>query len=457
MVVMLNRLAKMVVSAGILSASHQAMALNFLEAYDKAVQNDPKLVQAAAARLSTEEDKPLAVSRLLPQIGFVASADDVNKDNKSSFVPQGGKRNDSYWNLSLDLQMTQPIYHHDYWVKLGQADSKVAQAEADYEAQLQNLAVRTVQAYFQVWVQGEALLFASAEQDSLARQLEQVKQRYATGIVAVAEVYQAQAAYDQAVAGEIQARSDLEDAKEALREIIGEPVDKVAALTENVPLQSPQPAEATQWSERALNGNFAVIAARNGVDVARKEVDVQRAGHAPNLDLVASHTVQDSSRDIFQPTANNPTQWLKMGPRAETDSVGLQLTVPIFQGGAVDSNTRRAAHNLENAQGHLDELLRAADRSAKSAYRGVLSSISQVQALKSAIVSAQSALEAAQVGYEVGTTTLAELLMQESKLYQAKRDHANARYKYVVNGFLLKQAAGILSRDDVEGVNGWVR
>jgi outer membrane protein len=453
-----KRPAQGLVLAGLLSASGQAMALNLLEAYDKALQHDPKLVQAEAARQAAAEDKPLAISRLLPKVGMVAAADNVNRDNKTGFIPQGGKRFDSYWNLSLDLQMTQPIYHHDYWVKLGQADSTVAQAAAEYETQLQSLAVRTAEAYFQVWVQGEVLAFAAAEKDSLARQLAQIKQRYADGIVAVAEVYQAQAAYDQAVAVEIQAHSDLDDAKEALRAIVGEPVDSVRPLAENLPLQEPQPGDAGLWAERALNGNFAVIAARNGVDVARKEVDVQRAGHAPHLDLVAAHTIQDSSRDIYQAaTASQASQWLKMGPRAETDSVGLQLTVPIFQGGAVDSNTRRAGHELERAQGYLDELLREADRSAKSAYRGVLSSISQVNALKSAIASAQSALEAAQVGYDVGTTTLAELLMQESKLYQAKRDHARARYKYVLNGFVLKQAAGILSREDVEGINTWVR
>lgn len=437
--------------------TQQAIAVNLLQAYDMALQSDPKFAQAIAARQSVEENRSISVARLLPNIGFVASADDVNNDNKTGFSALGGKRSDSYWNLSLNLKMNQPIYHHDYWVQLGQADSLIAQSEADYQAQFQDMVVRTVKAYFLVLAQKDVLEFASAEKASIARQLDQAQQRFEVGLVAITDVHEAQAAYDLATASEIKAQNDVENAKEALREILGEAVEQVTPLSEEAPLQPPDPADARQWAERALQGNFAVISAQNGVDVARKQVSVNRAGHYPTLDLVASHSVQDSSRDRPVTDANGALLGRQaMGPRAETDSVGLQLTVPFFQGGAVNAKTRQAAHDLEKSQHRLDELLRAADRSAKDAYRGIMSSISQVKALKAAVRSAQSALEAAEAGLEVGSRTMVDVLTEQRNLFKAKRDYAQARYDYVVNGFLLKQAAGVLSRDDVEQANGWI-
>lgn len=436
-----------------------AAAMDLLKAYDLALQGDPRLAQADAQRRSVEENKPQAVARLLPTIGFNAGADDVNSNNKVGFAVYGGKRSDSYWNLSLTVKMSQPIYHHDYWVQLGQADYAVAQAEADYQAAFQDMVLRTVSAYFEVLAQTDALAFAVAEKEAIARQLDQARQRFDVGLVAITDVHEAQAAYDSSLAGEIAAQTALDNAKDSLHEILGEPVDTLSRLAENVPLENPEPAEMTRWAEHALAGNFAVVAARNGVERARKEVDVQQSGHYPTLDLVASHAVQDSSRDrqLTDLGGNLINGWQKMGPRAETDSVGLQLNVPFFQGGAVVSRTRQAAADLEKAQRKLDEQLRAAERSAKNAYRGVVSNISRVQALKSAVRSAQSALEAAEAGLDVGTRTMVDVLQEQRNLYKAKSDYARARYDYVVQGFALKQSAGVLGRDDVDQTNRWLR
>lgn len=446
------------VTAGFLLVTQQATAVNLLQAYDMALQSDAKFAQATAARQAAQENRSISVARLLPNIGFIASADDVNNDNKTGFVAFGGKRNDSYWNLSLNLKMTQPIYHHDYWVQLGQADSLIAQAEADYQAQFQDMVVRTVSAYFQVLARKDAAAFAAKEKVAIGRQLDQAQQRFEVGLLAITDVHEAQAAYDLAVASEIKAQNEVENAKEAIREILGETVEQVEPLSEDVPMQAPDPADLGQWAIRAAQGNFAVIAAQNAVDVARKEVSVRQAGHYPTLDLVASHAVQDSSRDRpLTDAIGNTLGQQKIGPRAETDSVGLQLVVPFFQGGAVNAKTRQGLYNLEQSQHRLDEMLRAADRGAKNAYRGVVASISQVKALQAAVHSAQSALEAADAGLEVGTRTMVDVLTEQRNLYKAKRDYSQARYDYVINGFLLKQAAGVLSRDDVELANAWIR
>lgn len=450
---MSKRLGKWTIAAGIMLWAQQSAAINLLQAYEMALQSDPKFAQATAARQSAAENRPLAIARLLPSVGFSATADNVNMDNKTGFTFTGGKRPDSYWNLALNLRMNQPIYHHDYWVALSQADSIIAQSEADYQAQYQDMVVRTMKAYFHVLAQKDFLEFATAEKAAIARQLEQAQQRFEVGFVSITDVHEAQAAYDLAIAGEIKAQNDVAKAKEALREIIGESVDQVANLAEEAPLQMPEPADEAQWAERAVTGNFAVIAAQNGVEVARKQVSIQQAGHYPTLDLVASHSVADSSRDY--PLGGG--SWSKLGPRYESDSVGLQLNVPFFQGGAVNAKTRQAGHELEKAQHQLDEMLRAADRGTKDAYRDVVSNISQVKALKAAVRSSQSALEAAEAGLEVGTRTMVDVLTEQRNLFKAKRDYAQARYDYVVVGFLLKQATGILSREDVEQANGWTR
>lgn len=457
---MSRRLGKWTAAAGILLWAQQSAAVNLLQAYEMALQSDPKFAQAAAAHQSAQENHPIAVSRLLPYIGLNATADDVNMNNKTGFNFTGGKRPDSYWNLALNLRMTQPIYHHDYWVALSQADSIIAQSEAEYQAEFQNLVVRTVRAYFVVLAQKDFLEFATAEKTAIARQLDQAQQRFEVGFVSITDVHEAQAAYDLATAGEIRAQNDLAKAKEALREIIGESVEQVASLAEDAPLQAPDPTDEAQWAERAVTGNFSVIAAQNGVDVARKQVSIQQAGHYPTLDLVASHTVTDSSRDYFvnAGSAGRPNYlWQKLGPRYESDSVGLQLNVPFFQGGAVNAKTRQATHELEKAQRQLDEMLRAADRGTKDAYRDVVSNISQVKALKAAVRSSQSALEAAEAGLEVGTRTMVDVLTEQRNLFKAKRDYSQARYDYVIGGFLLKQASGVLSREDVEQANSWVR
>lgn len=457
---MSKRLGKWTIAAGIMLWAQQSAAINLLQAYEMALQSDPKFAQATAAHLSAQENHPIAVSRLLPYIGLNATADDVNMNNKTGFTFTGGKRPDSYWNLALNLRMNQPIYHHDYWVALSQADSIIAQSEAEYQAEFQNLVVRTAKAYFVVLAQKDFLEFATAEKTAISRQLDQAKQRFEVGFVAITDVHEAQAAYDLATAGEIKAQNDLAKAKEALREIVGETVEQVASLAEDAPLQAPDPADEAQWAERAVTGNFSVIAAQNGVDVARKQVSIQQAGHYPTLDLVASHTVSDSSRDYFvnAGSAGRPNYlWQKLGPRYESDSVGLQLNVPFFQGGAVNAKTRQAGHELEKAQHQLDEMLRAADRGTKDAYRDVVSNISQVKALKAAVRSSQSALEAAEAGLEVGTRTMVDVLTEQRNLFKAKRDYSQARYDYVIGGFLLKQASGVLAREDVEQANGWTR
>ncbi|HLF96874.1 MAG TPA: TolC family outer membrane protein [Methylococcaceae bacterium] len=433
-----------------------AQALNLLEAYDLAVRNDPSLQQAAAARQAVMEAKPQSLSRLLPAIAAQGTVTDVNQNSKTTFIPNQNGVIDSFWNVGINLNMQQPVYHHDYWVRLGQADSQIAQAQAEYAAEEQSLVTRTVNAYLFVLAGEDNLRFSTMEKEAIARQLEQAQQRFEVGLIAITDVHEAQAAYDQAVASEIEAQQVLDDKREALREIVAEPVEAIVPLAEEMPLLTPEPAGIDEWNNKALESNPNVIAADYAVEVARKEIDAQRAGHYPTLDLVSQFSALDSSRDTPSTDESGNPITRKLGPRSETATVGLELNIPLFQGGFVTSRTREAGFRLEAAQQGLDKQRRATVRAVKDAYRGVLSSIERVHALKSAVVSSQSALEAAEAGMEVGTRTMVDVLAEQRNLYRAMRDYAEARYKYINYGFSLKQEIGALNRDDVETANHWM-
>jgi outer membrane protein len=444
------------VTAILAGLSGQAQALNLLEAYDLALRGDPALRQAAAERDAALESKPQSLSRLLPSVSAKGNVTDVNQNSKTTFIQGQSGVIDSFWNVGINLNMQQPIYHHDYWVRLGQADAQVAQAQAEYAAAEQDLVTRTVKAYLLVLAGEDNLRFSTMEREAIARQLEQARQRFEVGLIAITDVHEAQAAHDQAVANEIEAQKLLDDAREALREIIDEPADVVVALSEELPLAGPEPARIEDWSHKALEGNPGVIAADFAVEVAHKEIGAQRAGHYPTLDLVSQFSAVDSSRDRTLITNGVPIT-SKIGPRSETASVGLELNIPIFQGGFVNSKTREAGFRLEAAQQSLDKQRRAIDRAVKDAFRGVRSSIERVHALKAAVLSSQSALEAAEAGMEVGTRTMVDVLAEQRNLYRAMRDYAKARYDYINNGFQLKQATGSLDREDVELANRWMK
>jgi outer membrane protein len=327
-------------------------------------------------------------------------------------------------------------------VQLSQADNQVAQAEATYAAEQQNTGLRTAQAYFNVLLAQDNLEFARAEKEAIERQLEQAKARFDVGLIAITDVNEAQAGFDQARANVIKAENDLDNASEALREIIGEFDKELNGLAMEIPLKSPEPSNIEDWSKRAQENNLDIISAQNRSELAKKSIDLQFAGHLPTLDLVGTAGFIDNNRPN--------------GFTYQSQAIGMQVNVPLFQGGGVNSRVRQARHEFEAAQENLDAQRRAVTRQVKDAYRGVLSSISQVEALKAAVVSSQSALEATEAGFEVGTRTMVDVLTEQRNLYRAKRDYAQARYDYIVNSLSLKQASSILLREDIELVNRWL-
>jgi len=417
-------------------------AEGLVDVYKLATESDPAIRAAKAALQAQLEAKPQARGLRLPTISFSAGTTENRQDIDK---PASSAGTFSYDSNSYTLSLTQPIYHREHLVQLRQADAQVAQADANYRAAEQELMVRAAQRYFEVLSAMDELEFARAEKKAVGRQLEQTEKRFEVGLTAITDVHEAKARYDSTVALEIAAENQLSNSREALYEVTGQYLEKLRPLMEGTPLVPPDPKDIEEWASTALKQNLTLIAAQYAADIAAEEIKRQRAGHYPTLDLVGSRDYADSGGGRFG--ASETT----------TDSISLQLTVPIYQGGIVSSKVREAAHLKVESMEKLEQQRRAALRSTREAYLGVVAAISRVNALKQALVSSQSALEATQAGFEVGTRTIVDVLVALRETFRASRDYAQARYDYILGTLRLKQGAGILDANDLEKIDGWLQ
>ena len=318
----------------------------------------------------------------------------------------------------------------------------IAKAEADYQAELQNLIVKTTEAYFNVLAAQDNVEFTIAELNSIKKQLEQAQQRFDVGLIAITDVYEAQAGYDLAMASMIDAENNLDASKEALIEIIGETKVNLQGLTETIELTPPTPNNILEWTKIAETNNLTVISALNQAEISRKDISINQSGHIPTLDIIASYGVQDVNSSF--------------GSRGDNQSVGLQLNIPLFQGGLVNSRSKQAQFDYTIAKEALIQTKRQVARQLRNAFRDINSSINRVHALKAAVASAESSLEATLAGSEVGTRTMVDVLTEQRNLYRAKRDYSRTRYDYLINGIKLKQAASILTEQDIASINQYL-
>jgi len=416
-----------------------AHAADISSVYQLAAQNDPAIAAAAATRDANLEAEPLAKSQLLP---FVQLSGDANYNYQDVNKSPSGSFNDNFADTTAGVQVTQPLYREDLNIQLDQAEDQVAQADVDYRTAEQDLIVRTVQAYFDVLSAEATLTFTNADVKAIARQLEQAKQRFEVGLIAITDVNEAQARYDGARADAIVAKNNVDNAKEALLEITGVPTGDLADLKPTVPLKPPEPASLDEWTATALKNNPSVISAKYDTEIAKKEIERQDAGDSPALDLVGSYNLARSD-------ANS-------GIHSNNGILGVQLSLPLYTGGGVAAATRQARHQYDASQDVLEQTRRAVQSQVRNGYRGVLANISRVEALQATVVSAKSALEATEAGFEVGTRTLVDVLDSQRELFRAKRDLAVSRYEYVLNMLSLLQAAGTLSTANIESANAWL-
>lgn len=421
-----------------------AQAADLLAIYDLAVNSDPSLREAEQTLYAARESRPQAMALLLPNFSLSGniSYNNVKTDSSGSNALSAGNRNDSFEQYGVGAVLTQPVYNRASWVQLSQADNTIGQAEAQFNASRIDLMVRTTTAYFNVLRASDLVRVQQALVAADERQLEQSQQRFEVGLVAITDVNDSQAAFDRSRANLISAENALDNQWEALRRIIGPVSLPLARLGDRLPLSPPEPNDIDTWAETALARNFNIIAAQQAAESARKGIEVQRSGYYPSVNLQAGY---DLSRTGSQ-----------FGSDTDSAYIGLNLQVPLYQGGAVASSTRQAGFNFRAAQDRLDQQRRAVINQVKDAFRGVLSSISDVKARQAAIVSARSSLESTQAGLEVGTRTQVDVLNAQRNLFQAEFDYLSSRYDYIINGVLLHQATSTLNRDVLAMGNAWL-
>ena len=421
-----------------------AWAEDLMEIYQLALQNDPEYKISDINQSVAGEFKSQSIAQMLPNLGLSASSINNRLNSvKRSFLSPSGALLQHFWDHSLVINLTQPVFNWSHWVQLDQADNKIAQAEAEYQAKQQSLMTRTVEAYFKILAAEDNLEFINAEKKAIEKQLEQAKQRFDVGIIAITDVYEAQAAFDRAQAAVIEAENQLDNSKELLREIIGENPATLKKLTPEIPLSTPMPNEISEWANTAENNNFSIVAQINQAEFIRKNIELQQSRHLPTIDFVANYRQQDNGNQF--------------GFRGDNENYGVQLNVPLFQGGDTVSRTRQAQYEYESAKEELIKTKRSVNREVKDAYRGVLASVDQVKALKTTTESSELAVEAAEAGLEVGTRTMVDVLAIQRNYYRAKSDYAKSRYDYLINGVKLKQAAGSLSDQDLLEINQYLQ
>jgi outer membrane protein len=438
-------------------AAPAVQGASLLEVYQQALQSDPLIHEADALRLAASEVAPQARSLLFPQIegraGYTTSeaagnqliVDTVSGANS---VPFSSDVDSNSW----DIGIRQTVFRWDQVVGLKQANKVVARAEADYEAAQQDLMIRVAQRYFDVLAAEDVLTSIHANRLAIARQLEQAKQRFEVGLIAITDVQESQAAHDQAVADEIGAKRTLATAREFLREITGEYAASLAAPTDEFPLVSPNPADESTWIDLAMSQNLTVISSRLTEQVARDEISFRRTGHYPTIDLIAGRGYSEQSGETeFNFGGQSPIESDSLG-----NSISLQLTLPIFTGGRTSSRVREAVYLHRASREQLQRVARETERQTRDAYLGVLAEISRVNALKQAVESSRTALQATEAGFEVGTRTIVDVLNSQFSVYAAITNYYRSRYAYIGNVLRLKQAAGTLQVQDLEDIDKWL-
>jgi outer membrane protein len=417
-----------------------------LELYRIALQNDPRVAAARFDYLASQKARRAALAGLLPTVVLDS---ETTHERQRILSSQNAVIGAGFSKFPIDvwtLTITQPIIKLQAWQRLDQAEAAERQALAQQVAAEQALVVRVATAYLGVLAAQDSVSFATAERVAIGQQLQLAQERVARGLATVVNLHDAQARFAQTEAQEIDAKAVLDDALQAMREILGKLPQSYRQLAEDIPLMRPDPPDVNVWLDAAQKGNPGLDARRAAAEVAQAEMRRQRAGHAPTLDLVGTQINRKQGGTLFGG-----------GSHVETSDLSLKFNLPIYTGGLITAVTEEAALRHSKTLEEVEAESRAVDRLTRSSYLGVISAISRVQALRQGVVSQSSALKAKQESFRAGLLTLIGVLDAERDLYLVRRDYAKARYDYLVNRLRLKQATGALSESDLEQLDSLLK
>ncbi|MEQ1527238.1 MAG: TolC family outer membrane protein [Gallionella sp.] len=421
-------------------ASCSAQAADLLETYRAAQLNDPVFASARAARQAGQEKLPQGRALLLPSINLNASStfNAQTLNNQAGPQPSGDFR---YNTNGYGVNLVQPLFRAQNWLAYTEAQLQVMQTDAQFKIAEQDLALRVAQNYFDVLIAQDSVQLVEAQKTAITEQLAQAKRNFEVGTATITDSLEAQSRFDLIVAQEVAAKNNSDVKRSGLQQLINEVPKELKPLGSGFKLDAPMPAEIEQWMADAQNNNPQLAIAQANATLAEKEVSRNQAAHLPTLDLVANYTKNNASGGSFG--AND----------SSNKSVGVQLNVPLFQGGAVSSKSREAEANQERSKQDLENARRSVMTQTRQAYLGVVSGMAQVQALQQALASSQSLLDASKLGQEVGIRTNLDVLNAQQQLYSTRRDLYQAQYSYLMSQLRLKAAVGGLDEEALSQVN----
>ncbi|HAN67932.1 MAG TPA: hypothetical protein DCQ70_05500 [Halieaceae bacterium] len=435
-----------------------AGAESLRDIYELALANDAQLKAEEAQYKANLETENLGLSALLPQVNANYNYTDVDRGSTDeSFSVDGGigggletvqtitdidTTRDGY-----EVSLNQALFDLPAWFTFQSGKEFTKQAEATFAANQQNLIVRVAEAYLLVLRAQDNLAASRAAEKAFERQLEQTQQRFEVGLIAITDVYEAQAARDLAQVNRIVDENNVSVALERLSVLTGRAHSELDVLKDDFAVNPPVPADRAAWVEFALENNFSLQASRYAEEAARQLAKANKMEHAPRLSGSYTYSDYETEGDLTR----TPATGFETSPDSELDENvwQIRLDVPLYSGGAVSASRRQAAQEFNVARENRINLARTTVTDARSLHMTVISDVSRVAARAQAIVSSKSALDATQAGYEVGTRNVVDVLNAQNTLFAAERDYANSRYDYILNSMRLKAQAGLLSPEDV--------
>src|SRR5688572_30120662 len=440
----MTRAVSRLLCASLLTVSAAARSADVVEVFRQAQGSDTAYAAARATWAAAQERIPQGRAGLLPLASLSASLQYNDRTTRfgDSTVPRS---NSEFASSGVTLSVTQPIYRRQNAVVYEQALTQVQQADAQLALAAQDLILRVAQAYFDVLLAQDSVAFAEAQKVAIGQQLEQAKRNFEVGTATITDTHEAQARFDLTTAQEIAARNDLELRRRALEQVIGRAAPLLAPLGAAFTLKSPEPGTMEPWVSLAQRSNLQVRIAQSSLTFATQEIARNRGAHYPTLDAFA--TLSDSGSGSNAVNSNADTR---------SAVVGLQLALPLYQGGAINSRVREAIAIEDRARQDLENARRAAEFNARQAFLGITSGAAQVRALEAALVSTQSQLSSTRLGQEVGVRTQVDVLNAQQLLFSARRDLAQSKYTYILSLLRLEAAIGELTEDDLVAVNQWL-
>ncbi|MEP5981759.1 MAG: TolC family outer membrane protein [Marinobacter alexandrii] len=426
-----------------LMVAQPALSIDLMETYEKALSYDSGIAAAQASFEAQQAASDVTRSVLLPQLGAFGEANYIDVE--------GPNQDNSYRELAYGVQLTQPLFRADAWFDYDASQFQTESARADYNLAQQQLILDVATAYFNVLRARDTVITTRAAEAAIQRQYEQAQERFDVGLIAITEVYEARATYDDTRSQRIVAENQLNISQEQVARLTGEFPEEIENLRQNFPLGRPDPMDPSAWEATALDQNWSVQSALYDLNVSEANLKSAKAGHYPTLDLNASYgkTKTDGLED--------PSTFQMQRDGTTTQGViGVTLNVPLYTGGGTQAGVRQRRSLVTVAEQSLKTVRRDVRVSTRSLFLTVNNNIETASALEQTIVSRRSALDATRAGYEVGTRNIVEVLDAERAYYVAPRDYANSRYDYVINTLQLKQAAGTLSPQDLVALNNWL-